>query len=113
MIEGFVSASEGGLPVRLAASGVSVAFLALYLSSGAQSSRSRGAHADGECFDFAETGHGFGVDARLVEQQQLSLGQKRREGIREVVPQFAQPLRFRHALPSDERQIECPHVVLA
>ena len=40
MIEGFVSASEGGLPVRLAASGVSVAFLALYLSSGAQSSRS-------------------------------------------------------------------------
>ena len=39
-IEGFVSASSGGLPVRLAASGASLVFLALYLFSGAQSSRS-------------------------------------------------------------------------
>ncbi len=40
MIEGFVSASSGGLPVRFAASGASLAFLALYLYGGAQSSRS-------------------------------------------------------------------------
>ena len=34
MIEGFVSASPGGLPVRLAASGASLAFLGVYLSAG-------------------------------------------------------------------------------
>jgi uncharacterized RDD family membrane protein YckC/uncharacterized membrane protein SpoIIM required for sporulation len=34
MIEGFVSSSGGGLPVRLAASGASLAFLGVYLSAG-------------------------------------------------------------------------------
>lgn len=34
LIEGFVSASPGGLPVRLAASGASLAFLGVYLYSG-------------------------------------------------------------------------------
>jgi uncharacterized membrane protein SpoIIM required for sporulation len=34
MIEGFVSASPGGLPVRLAASGASLTFLGVYLSAG-------------------------------------------------------------------------------
>jgi uncharacterized membrane protein SpoIIM required for sporulation len=36
MIEGFVSASTGGLPLRLAVSGASVVFLALYLLNGAR-----------------------------------------------------------------------------
>ena len=34
MIEGFVSAGSGGLAVRFAASGASLAFLALYLAAG-------------------------------------------------------------------------------
>lgn len=37
MIEGFVSASAGGLPVRFAASGASLAFLGVYLSAGIRS----------------------------------------------------------------------------
>jgi uncharacterized RDD family membrane protein YckC/uncharacterized membrane protein SpoIIM required for sporulation len=39
MIEGFVSASAGGLAVRLAASATSLVFLVFYLLSGAQTSR--------------------------------------------------------------------------
>jgi hypothetical protein len=34
-IEGFISAGDYGLPVRLAASGISLCFLAVYLLSGA------------------------------------------------------------------------------
>ncbi|HEY8258162.1 MAG TPA: stage II sporulation protein M [Gemmatimonadales bacterium] len=41
MIEGFVSASRGGLPVRLSASVASLAFLAFYLSSGIAARSSR------------------------------------------------------------------------
>jgi hypothetical protein len=42
-------------------------------------------HANGQRFDLAQTGEGFRIDLRFVEQQELSLGEERGKRIRQVV----------------------------
>ena len=104
LIEGFVSAGDGNVAFRAAASVGSLAFLAAYLrqrtKAAVRLSRSdfpeHPPHADGHRLDLPEAGQGLGVELRLVEQQQLDLGQEGREGVGEVVPELAHPFGFGH-----------------
>ncbi len=70
LIEGFVSASRGGLAVRVLASAVSLAFLGVYLYSGVAARPGRHAnlditqhrpHADGERLDLPQARQGLGI----------------------------------------------------
>jgi hypothetical protein len=48
-----------------------------------------GPHADGEGLDFSEAGECFRIDLGFVQQEELGLGEKSGQGVRQVMAQPA------------------------
>src|SRR5215213_1318830 len=56
------------------------------------------AHPDCQRFDLLESGYRDGVDLALVHEQQLGLGEQRRERVGQIVTQLAQALGVGHVI---------------
>ena len=67
-------------------------------------------HPNGQLLDFAKARGGVVIERGLIQQEQLSFGEQRGEGIGQVVAQAGNAALVIH---SDQRPIEIPDVMFA